>query len=600
MSSPFLEQSLEDPRLIQRSDPGGGQGDFLAQRPQIEEQEPAAKVGSKAAQPGRLLSDENPESDSLLAPQAAAAPRNWDSLTSRGFLGWRWLFNVGGARDKRRAEKKERRAAFADAWKRGGSSDFVDSTGILNSKYARDKLAVKRNDVARDMAWSAIDGDTSYQQQLAKYTQLSGIAEQSKAAAKRAKTAAKSSKKAKKAGGSGTSSSEGPQQRNSEAEQDQIWHSWAKSQPFGQSTPGPGPSALRHAPAKSGMKPSAPLMREQRPGMGFRHAAAEQQAQVEKDLAQAQEIRAHEAFLLGQRQDTTGALAGLDATMEGAHGGKVRITREAGHQNSDELSEPAETRVPAALSNYASAMRQSLKAEKTRATWATFRHAHDQGDLAMPLAAHGNGRGAAAAYFNGFWNQERANPSPTRAAGHDRHVRFDTGNAGNEEVMNRPAEHLDPEREGAGPRVLPTSVHRYLTSDGEGRETSDGDAYMQSLMQTRYNRHMASLGSDTDLEAQAEHADRFKGPVPYEFFAGTQSMRSNRESKTAAQPSVTRELAARSQADGAGLHRRMYGNPQALAAPLRAPDPEPNDEDRSRSSLYSLDQLVSQSQDDDE
>jgi hypothetical protein len=584
VSQQFLEQSVDSDRLLKNADQVESGSDFLAQRPLIEE-ENSERGAIRPAEPSRgLLGGSELEEPGGSQAQAAPGPRNWDSLTSRGFLGLKWLFNIGGARDKRKAEQQERRIAFKDAWERGGSKNFADTSGILSSRWGRSQLAEKKGLLKTLKAGMIFSPNLApeYARDLKKYTQLNGIASAAAAAAQ-----AKKGKKGKK--GTTNIPEAAPEQVGSAPSsvfaegmsEDAQWHQMMGSQPFGQATAGPGPSVLRRPPKKSGMKAAANLQSfpTQRTAPALEGVDEEVNAEVES--THAKEANAHEAFLQAQQADTTGRLANLDATLENSRSGRVRITAQnprteaesksgsgadlesrSNESDNGDAPVPNDAKMMGPLIGYAKAMQDASAAERARQAFASVRQLHEQGGLAMPGAVHSNGRGASAAFFNGFWGQEQAEPAPTRRAGHNRRVNFDSGNANLEGMMNRPAENLDPNREGGQDRVLPTKVHRYLTAQGGEHageaEVSDADAFAQSMLQTKYNRHMASLDSSSDIDTMQDHASRFEHGIPVEHFAGTMQMFANRKSKTSTESRITPEQKELAFTTGSQFHRKAY------------------------------------------
>jgi hypothetical protein len=317
--------------------------DFTATRPEINDSFASDSLPNPIAQP------------------AASAPRDWDKLTSNGFLGWKSWFNYKGIRDIRAKEKAARQAAFDETFSRGLDSDFTDSSGILSSRFGLDQLKAKEkslpgrlNRVAAAKGEKRKELGSAYIDDQRRAERLRAFVMQSEAAAKR-----------------GSSVTSAPQP-----------------------VMGPTRPALRSA-MKRGVR-----------------ALPERQRDASDDAESAQvaaESAAYESFKSAQASDTSMALDGLDASMES---GMPQMTGKDGDY------------IPTQLWSYMSTMSKSAQAAEQRRRAAADRIHADQGDLAMPKSKFPLPTAGQAVMYSGFWGREQANPAPTRKAGHDRHVGF--------------------------------------------------------------------------------------------------------------------------------------------------------------------------------
>ena len=110
---------------------------------------------------------------------------------------------------------------------------------------------------------------------------------------------------------------------------------------------------------------------------------------------------------------------------------------------------------------------------------------------------------------------------------------------------------------------------------------------------------MASLAPSVEPESAAMHGANFPEDVPVEYFHGSRMMFASRQSKTSSRSAEESPDSNKAFAAGDSYHRKRHGRPLPPAMKPSAPVPAPEDDNFSRNSLYSLDQMVPDSDDEE-
>ena len=209
-------------------------------------------------------------------------------------------------------------------------------------------------------------------------------------------------------------------------------------------------------------------------------------AQANQAAAFAEEVPASAPF------GSEGALRGkLDVRMAGGTKSKAKIFGQASAPHAGALLYGNPTAVPSPpsqaeadqASDYAGKMQTSYDAERLVRAHTTEQHLRDQGEAAMPTLKS-ELRPFRAAFFNGYWGSESANPKPTRVANTANRVQFD------ESADQVPYDERDPEREFA------------LKSAAKHEREAPRKSAFKARKQEFRDTYQARWGQISDLGAQ--------------------------------------------------------------------------------------------------